>query len=122
MSKKVIGFWYGRGVLGNGINYGDPILEGTVDTKTIEAQKKLGNIKTKEVSDEAAGKITAAETALKKATEEIKSLNELVSTQREEIAAKDKEISVLENESEESLKAKIKSLEAENKKLQKAAK
>lgn len=121
-SKKTVGFWIGQGVLGKGIKYGEPILEGSIDPKTITAQRRLGNIQDSEVSDKAAENIQVAETLLKEAKTEIEDLKKFVKTLKAEVSAKDKEIESLKSESEESLKAEIKTLKAENKKLEKAAK
>lgn len=128
-AKKTVGFWVGGGVLGKGIKFGDPILEGSVDPKTIAAQKKLGNIQDSEISQKNAENIMVAETLLKEANDKCVLLEKQVEALEKAKAKLEVDIEALKSESEEVLKAKNETLkselaksEKEVKKLQKAAK
>jgi len=121
-AKKTVGFWVGQGVLGNGIKYGDPILEGSVDPKTIKAQRKLGNIQDSEISQKNAENIMVAETLLKEANDKCSLLEKQVKALEKANSKLEGEIESLKSESEEVLKAENETLKAEVKKLKKAAK
>lgn len=120
--KKKVGYWIGAGVLGPGIKYGQPIYSGMVDPKTIEFQKKQGNIQEFEVSAKVKEDHAAADKIISDQEDQIKALKRKLTAAENDIVKLKKRIAELEAQSEESLQAEIENLKAENKKLKKGKK